>query len=157
MSVQVGAGLLQRPNGGRGVLLGGVPGVEPAQVVILGGGVAGTAAAEMAVGLRAKVTVIDRSLARLRELDREFRGSVTTLYSTSANIERSVTQADLVIGSVLIPGDAAPKLITKEMLASMREKVRRNDRSYGRAPTARRMRSSASPIRRPRPAQRLRM
>jgi alanine dehydrogenase len=121
MSVQVGAGLLQRPNGGRGVLLGGVPGVEPAQVVILGGGVAGTAAAEMAVGLRAKVTVIDRSLARLRELDREFRGSVTTLYSTSANIERSVTQADLVIGSVLIPGDAAPKLITKEMLASMRE------------------------------------
>lgn len=121
MSVQVGAGLLQRPNGGRGVLLGGVPGVEPAQVVILGGGVAGTAAAEMAVGLRAKVTVIDRSLARLRELDREFRGSITTLYSTSANIERAATQADLVIGSVLIPGDAAPKLITQEMLASMRE------------------------------------
>ena len=119
MSVHVGAGCLQKANGGRGVLLGGVPGVLPAKVVILGGGVAGTHAAQMAVGLHADVTVVDRSLERLRELSDQFGASLRTAYSTTAAIERLVKEADLVIGAVLITGAAAPKLLTRAMLSSM--------------------------------------
>ncbi len=119
MSVQVGASCLQKANGGRGVLLGGVPGVLPAKVVILGGGVAGTHAAQMAVGLHADVTVIDRSVERLRELSAQFGPSLWTAYSTAETIERLVRDADLVIGAVLIAGAAAPKLVTRKMLATM--------------------------------------
>ena len=119
MSVHVGAGCLQKANGGRGVLLGGVPGVLPAKVVILGGGVAGTHAAQMAVGLHADVTVVDRSIERLRELSDQFGASLRTAYSTTAAIERLVREADLVIGAVLITGAAAPKLVTRAMLSSM--------------------------------------
>jgi alanine dehydrogenase len=103
------------------VLLGGVPGVAPAKVVILGGGVSGTAAAEMAVGLRAEVVVIDRSLKRLRELSDLFGNQLKTVYSTVDAIDRYVTDADLVIGAVLIPGDAAPKLVTRDMVKRMRD------------------------------------
>ncbi len=120
MAVHVGAGLLQKAAGGRGVLLGGVPGVPPAKVVILGCGVAGTHAAEMAVGLRASVTAIDRSLKRLRELDVQFRGDVHTLYSTADAIEREIADADLVIGAVLVPGASAPKLVTEDMVRALR-------------------------------------
>jgi len=119
MSIQVGAACLQKANGGRGVLLGGVPGVPPAKVVILGGGVSGTHAAEMAVGLRADVTVVDRSVERLRELSSVFGASLRTAYSTAATIERLVREADLVIGAVLIAGAAAPKLVTRAMVATM--------------------------------------
>ena len=119
MSVQVGATALQKANGGLGILLGGVAGVSPAKVVILGGGVAGTNAAEMAVGLRADVTVIDRSLKRLRELDALFAGRLKTIASTTASIERLMREADLVIGAVLVPGAAAPKLVTRSMVTSM--------------------------------------
>ncbi len=120
MSVQVGAQCLQKAGGGRGVLLGGVPGVAPARVVVLGGGVSGTHAVEMAHGFRADVTVIDRSIRRLRELDVQFLGAVSTLYSTTENIERAVRDADLVIGAVLLPGAAAPKLVTEAMIRQMR-------------------------------------
>ncbi len=120
MSVQVGAQCLQKASGGRGVLLGGVPGVAPAKVVVLGGGVSGTHAVEMAHGFRADVTVIDRSIRRLRELDVQFLGAVSTLYSTTENIERAVRDADLVIGAVLLPGAAAPKLVTEAMIRQMR-------------------------------------
>src|ERR1700722_9913215 len=109
MSVQVGAFYLQKAQGGRGVLLGGVAGVPPARVVVIGGGVSGTHAVEMAHGLRADVTVIDRSLPRLRALDVQFHGVVHTLYSTADTIEKAVVDADLVIGAVLVPGAAAPK------------------------------------------------
>jgi alanine dehydrogenase len=119
MSVQVAAHALQKANGGRGVLLGGVPGVEPGRVVILGGGVAGTHAAEMAVGLRADVTIVDRSVQRLRELSVQFGATVKTVYSTRSAIESLVRTADVVIGAVLIPGAAAPKLITRDMLKTM--------------------------------------
>ncbi len=119
MSVQVGATCLQKANGGCGVLLGGVPGVLPAKVVILGGGVAGTHAAQMAVGMHADVTVVDRSLERLRQLSEQFGSSLRTAYSTTATIERLVAAADLVIGAVLIAGAAAPKLVTRAMLANM--------------------------------------
>ena len=119
MSVQVGANCLLKAEGGRGVLLGGVPGVPPGKVVILGGGVAGTHAAQMAVGLHADVTVVDRSVERLRELSAQFGSSLRTAYSTAATIERLVTEADLVIGAVLIAGAAAPKLVTRAMLSSM--------------------------------------
>src|SRR5487761_2277155 len=119
MSVQVGANCLQKANGGFGVLLGGVPGVAPAKVVILGGGVSGTHAAEMAVGLRADVTVVDRSVDRLRELSSLFGASLRTAYSTAETIERLVREADLVIGAVLIAGAAAPKLVTRAMVAGM--------------------------------------
>jgi alanine dehydrogenase len=119
MSIQVGAACLQKANGGRGVLLGGVPGVSPAKVVILGGGVAGTHAAEMAVGLRADVTVVDRSVDRLRELSSLFGASLRTAYSTVAVIERLVREADLVVGAVLIAGAAAPKLVSRAMVATM--------------------------------------
>ena len=120
MSVQVGATCLQKANGGRGVLLGGVPGVAPAKVVVIGGGVSGTHAVEMAHGLRAAVTVIDRSIKRLRELDVQFLGAVETLYSTTETIEREVRAADLVIGAVLLPGAAAPKLVSEETVRAMR-------------------------------------
>ena len=120
MAVQVGAQCLQKALGGRGVLLGGVPGVEAAKVVVIGGGVSGTHAVEMAHGLRADVSVIDRSIRRLRELDVQFLGAVKTLYSTTETIEREVVDADLVIGAVLLPGAAAPKLVTEAMVRRMR-------------------------------------
>ena len=120
MSIQVGAASLQKANGGIGVLLGGVPGVTPANVVVLGGGVSGTAAAEIAVGMRADVTVVDRSLKRLRQLDAQFNGGLKTVASTTEAIESLVTHADLVIGAVLIPGAAAPKLVTRAMVKKMK-------------------------------------
>jgi alanine dehydrogenase len=120
MSVQVGASCLQKANGGFGVLLGGVPGVQPAKVVILGGGVSGTHAAEMAVGLRADVTVVDRSVKRLRELSTMFSSQLKTVYSTAHAIEALVRDADLVIGAVLIAGAAAPKLVTRAMVKTMK-------------------------------------
>jgi alanine dehydrogenase len=120
MSIQVGAASLQKANGGFGILLGGVPGVPPAKVVILGGGVAGTHAAEMAVGLRADVTVVDRSVDRLRELSSMFGSALRTEYSTTATIERLVRDADLVVGAVLVAGGAAPKLLTRAMIATMK-------------------------------------
>src|SRR3954466_5114888 len=120
MAVQVGAQYLEKPNGGRGILLGGVPGVAPANVVILGGGIVGTNAAKMAVGLGAHVTIIDRSLNRLRELDDIFNGAVVTLASNAWTIGENLKLADLVIGAVLIPGASAPKLVRREMIANMR-------------------------------------
>ncbi|MBV8403668.1 MAG: alanine dehydrogenase [Gammaproteobacteria bacterium] len=120
MSIQVGAASLQKANGGFGVLLGGVPGVPPAKVVVLGGGVSGTHAAEMAVGLRADVTVIDRSVERLRELSSMFGSSLRTAYSTTETIEHLVRDADLVIGAVLVAGAAAPKLVTRAMVKTMK-------------------------------------
>jgi alanine dehydrogenase len=119
MSIQVGAAALQIASGGRGVLLGGVPGVVPAKVVILGGGVAGTNAAVMAVGLQADVTILDKSVSRLRWLSDHFRGRVTTLVATREAVREQVLGADLVIGAVLIPGAAAPKLVTREMVREM--------------------------------------
>lgn len=116
MSVQVGATYLEKMNGGRGILLGGVPGVPAANVVIIGGGVVGTEAAKMAVGLGAKVTVIDRNLERLRQLDDIFLSKVQTLASSRYAIEEAISHADLVIGAVLVVGAAAPKLVTREML-----------------------------------------
>jgi alanine dehydrogenase len=120
MSIQVGAASLQKANGGFGVLLGGVPGVPPAKVVILGGGVAGTHAAEIAVGMRADVTVVDRSVNRLRELSSTFGSALRTAYSTTETIERLVRDADLVIGAVLVAGAAAPKLVTRTMIGTMK-------------------------------------
>ena len=120
MSVQVGANCLQKANGGFGVLLGGVPGVAPAKVVVLGGGVSGTHAAEMAVGLRADVTVVDRSAKRLRELSAIFGSQLKTVYSTAQAVEDLIRDADLVIGAVLIAGAAAPKLVTRAMVKSMK-------------------------------------
>jgi len=120
MSVQVGANCLQKANGGFGVLLGGVPGVAPAKVVVLGGGVSGTHAAEMAVGLRADVTVVDRSVKRLRELSAIYGNQLKTVYSTAHAIEELVRDADLVVGAVLIAGAAAPKLVTRAMVKSMK-------------------------------------
>jgi len=120
MSVQVGAACLQKANGGLGVLLGGVPGVDPAKVVILGGGVAGTHAAEIAVGMRADVTVVDRSVTRLRELSALFGPTLKTAYSTTEAIEPLVLGADLVVGAVLIAGAAAPRLVTRDMVQKMK-------------------------------------
>jgi len=120
MAIQVGAVALQKASGGRGVLLGGVPGVAPGQVVVIGGGVVGTHAARMAVGLGAEVTILDRSLPRLRELDDLFGGRVKTLYATLDATEAAVLDADLVVGAVLLPGAAAPKLIMRAHLARMK-------------------------------------
>ncbi|MET0181280.1 MAG: alanine dehydrogenase [Caulobacterales bacterium] len=120
MSIQVGAHYLDKAHGGRGVLMGGVPGVRPADVVILGAGVAGYNAAQIAVGMRARVTVFDKAPARLEELDREFNGRLETVYSTRAAVEDAVKEADVVIGAVLTPGAAAPKLVTRDMLREMR-------------------------------------
>ncbi|HIP79588.1 MAG TPA: alanine dehydrogenase [Kiloniellaceae bacterium] len=120
MSVQVGAHCLEKEQGGSGMLLGGVPGVAAAKVVIIGGGVSGTNAARMAMGMEAHVTVIDRSLERLYQLDLQFGPMLNTIYSTVDAIERHVVGADLVIGAVLVPGAAAPKLVTREMVRQMR-------------------------------------
>ena len=120
MAVQVGAQYLERPNGGRGILLGGVPGVAPANVLILGGGVVGVNAAKIAVGMGAHVTIIDRNLNRLRHLDDVFNSQVVTLASNSFTIGEAIRSADLVVGSVLIPGASAPKLVRREMIATMK-------------------------------------
>ncbi|MBV0933246.1 alanine dehydrogenase [Marinobacterium weihaiense] len=119
MAVQAGAHCLEKAQGGRGVLLGGVPGVSPARVLVIGGGVVGENAVRVALGMGARVVLLDKSLPRLRQLDERFNGALTTLYSTTENIEQQLAQADLVIGAVLLPGAAAPKLVTRGMLASM--------------------------------------
>jgi alanine dehydrogenase len=121
MSVQVGAHYLERTNGGRGMLLGGVPGVPGADVVIVGGGIVGTNAAQIALGMGANVTILDMNIDRLRFLDQILHGRIHTLASNSHNVAESVRHADLVIGSVLIPGKRAPKLVTREMVATMRQ------------------------------------
>lgn len=121
MSVQVGASYLERERGGRGILLGGVPGVPPAHVCILGGGVVGTNAARIALGFGAKTTLIDLNLNRLRELDDIFNGRLYTLASNSYNIEHATREADLVIGGVLIPGATAPKIVTRAMVSRMKK------------------------------------
>ncbi|HHV64622.1 MAG TPA: alanine dehydrogenase [Peptococcaceae bacterium] len=120
MAIQVGAHLLEKTNGGRGVLLGGVSGVEPAKVVVIGGGIVGINAVKVAVGLGAQVTVVDISSARLAYLDDIFKGRIITLMSNSYNIAKAVKSADLVIGAVLIPGARAPKLVTEEMVKTMK-------------------------------------
>jgi alanine dehydrogenase len=119
MSIQVGATYLEKTHGGRGVLLGGIPGVQPASVVVIGGGVVGTNAAKVALGMGADVTIIDLNVERLRYLDDVLGGRVHTLASSRMNIARAVEKADLVIGSVLIPGARAPKLVTREMVETM--------------------------------------
>lgn len=119
VAVQAGAVTLQMVNGGRGVLLGGIPGVKPGKVVVLGAGVVGTEAMRMALGLGADVTIFDRSLPRLRELDKLYAPALKTVFSTPAAIEEAVIQADLVIGAVLIPGKTAPKLVTAAMVKKM--------------------------------------
>jgi alanine dehydrogenase len=120
MSVQVGAHCLEKEQGGAGVLLGGVPGVPAGKVVVIGGGVSGTHAMRMAIGIGAHVTVIDRSLPRLKELESQFGSRIQTLFSTTHAIEQAVTDADLVIGAVLVPGAAAPKLVSRAMVRKMR-------------------------------------
>ena len=120
LSVEAAALALRRPTGGRGVLLGGVPGVRPAKVVVLGGGVVGTHAARMAAGLGADVTIIDKSLPRLRQLDELFQGRVATQASTLHAIEEAVLDADVVVAAVLVAGASAPKLVRRDMLASMK-------------------------------------
>jgi alanine dehydrogenase len=120
MSIQAGAHCLEITQGGRGVLLGGVPGVLPAKVVVLGGGVVGTNAARMAMGLEAAVFVIDKNLRRLYALDLQFGFTLNTVFSTMESIESHVTTADLVVGAVLVPGAEAPKLITEDMVRRMK-------------------------------------
>lgn len=120
MSVQEGAKYLEKPMGGRGILLGGVPGVKPAEVLVLGGGIVGTQAAKMAAGLGADVTIMDISLPRLRQLDDILPKNVKTVYSNEYNIRAAITHSDLIIGAVLIPGAKAPSLITRDMLKTMR-------------------------------------
>jgi alanine dehydrogenase len=121
MAVQVGAQYLEAPNGGRGILLGGVPGVAPANVLILGGGVVGHNSAKMAIGLGAHVTIIDRNLDRLRELDDIYSSQIVTLASNSFTIRETLHSADLVVGAVLIPGASAPKLVRRDMLRGMKK------------------------------------
>ncbi len=121
MSIQAGAHHLEKAPGGRGVLLGGVPGVAPAKVLVIGGGVVGVNAATMAAGMGADVTLMDRSLPRLRQLDAEFKGQIKCVYSTATAIEEYALEADLVIGAVLIPGAAAPKLLTRAMISKMKK------------------------------------
>ncbi len=120
MSVQVGAHYLEKEQGGRGILLGGVPGVGPAKVAILGGGVAGVNAAQIAVGMRADVTIYDINMERLAELDMFFSSQIKTAYASRAAIARAVEKSELVIGAVLVPGAAAPKLVTRDMLKTMK-------------------------------------
>ncbi|MBK1660791.1 alanine dehydrogenase [Paracraurococcus ruber] len=120
MAVQVGARCLEKEAGGAGILLSGVPGVPPARVAVLGGGVVGSNAARIAAGMRARVTVLDRSPRVLDALDREFGGAVATLFATTDSVEQAVLEADLVIGAVLVPGAAAPRLVTRGMVARMR-------------------------------------
>jgi alanine dehydrogenase len=121
LSIEAAAIALRRPTGGRGVLMGGVPGVKPAKVVVLGGGVVGTHAARMAAGLGAEVSIIDRSLPRLRQLDELFEGRVKTLASTMETIENEVLAADVVVGAVLVAGASAPKLVSRAMLKDMKK------------------------------------
>ncbi len=120
LATQVGADSLMRANGGRGVLLGGVPGVRPAKVVVLGGGVSGANAAAIAVGMGADVTVLDRDVTKLKDLDRIYRGALKTVAANSYEIEREVLAADLVIGAVLIPGAKAPRLVSNAMVERMK-------------------------------------
>jgi len=120
LSIQAGAHCLEKANGGAGVLLGGVPGVERANVLIIGGGVVGENAAAMALGMEADVTILDRSLPRLRQLDAEFQGKVRCIYSTRDAIEKYALDADLVVGAVLIPGGTTPKLLTRDVIRRMR-------------------------------------
>lgn len=121
LATQIGANYLERPMGGRGVLLGGVPGVEPGEVVIIGGGVVGTNAAKVALGLGARVTLFDMSLERLRYLDDIFNGQLRTVFSVGHYLESLLPSADLVIGAVLIPGKQAPRIVTKGMVAKMKK------------------------------------
>ena len=121
MSIQVGARYLERVNGGRGVLLGGVPGVPPAEVIIIGGGVVGMNAAKMALGMGARVTILDRSVTKMQYIDDVFGGHVATLMSNPIAIARAVARADLLVGAVLIPGAAAPKLVTRAMVSGMKK------------------------------------
>ena len=121
MSVQVGASYLEKERGGRGILLGGVPGVPPAHVSVLGGGIVGTNAVRIALGFGAKVTLIDNNMNRLRELDDLFQGRLYTLASNSYNIAQATREADLVVGGVLIPGATAPKLVTRAMVGNMKK------------------------------------
>lgn len=121
MSIQAGAHHLEKAEGGRGVLLGGVPGVAPAKVLVIGGGVVGDNAAAMAVGMGADVTILDRSLPRLRQLDADYEGRAKCVYSTGNAIEEYALEADLVIGAVLIPGAAAPKLLTRDIISRMKK------------------------------------
>ena len=123
LSIEAGAQALRASNGGRGVLMGGVPGVIPARVVVLGGGVVGTQAARMAVGLGANVEVFDRSLPRLRELDEMFQGRAITRFSTAGTIEQAIATADVVVGAVLIPGASAPHLVQREDLRLMKNRA----------------------------------
>jgi len=121
MAVQVGATYLQTEHGGRGLLLGGVPGVPPANVCVIGGGIVGTNAARVALGFGAKVTIVDLNLNRLREIDDIFNGRIYTLASNSYNVSRAVQESDLVIGGVLIPGATAPKIVTRQMVSHMKK------------------------------------
>ena len=121
MSVQAGAHHLEKAQGGRGVLLGGVPGVAPAKVLVIGGGVVGDNAAAMSVGMGADVTILDRSIPRLRDLDAKYEGRARCVYSTNAAIKEYALEADLVIGAVLIPGAAAPKLLSKDLIGRMKK------------------------------------
>lgn len=121
LSIQAAAHCLEKHNGGQGLLLAGVPGVPPARVVVIGGGVVGTNAAKIALGMGAEVSILDRSLSRLRELDDLFKGRIRSLYSTKDTLESEVRESDVVIGSVLIPGASAPKLVTREMLSTMKQ------------------------------------
>ncbi|CAN7725756.1 alanine dehydrogenase [Bradyrhizobium sp. LjRoot220] len=121
LAIEAAGAALRRHAGGRGLLIGGVPGVQPARIVVIGGGVVGTHAARMAAGLGAEVTILDRSLSRLRQLDDLFLGRVRTKFSTIDSIEEEVFAADVVIGAVLVPGASAPKLVTRDMLNSMRK------------------------------------
>ncbi len=121
MSIQAGAKALEKAHGGRGVLLGGVPGVLPANVIVIGGGVVGVNAAQMAVGMGANVTILDRNTDVLERLDNHFTGKAKTLFSNPATVEQCLTEADLVIGAVLIPGAAAPKLVSRAMLGQMKQ------------------------------------
>ena len=123
LSIEAAGAALKAYNGGRGVLLGGVPGVAPARIVVLGGGVVGTHATRMAVGLGAEVTIVDRSIPRLRQLDELFQGRVRTRVSTLEAIEHEISEADAVIGAVLIPGASAPKLVTRPMLSHMKQRA----------------------------------
>ncbi|MFN7094981.1 MAG: alanine dehydrogenase, partial [Burkholderiales bacterium] len=121
LSIQAGAHTLEKHRGGSGILLGGVPGVKPANVVVIGGGVVGLNAARMAAGLNADVTLLDRNLTVLKKIDNNFGGRIKTLYSNYMNLEEAVKEADLVIGAVLIPGAAAPKLVSRDMVKIMKK------------------------------------
>jgi alanine dehydrogenase len=120
LAIEAAGAALRRPSGSRGLLIGGVPGVKPARVLVIGGGVVGTHATRMALGLGATVTVLERSLPRLRELDDVFQGRALTRYSTSEALDEELAEADVVIGAVLVPGASAPKLVTRTMLKTMK-------------------------------------